>query len=177
MDQVEKQMSASSFRRWMIQAKAGEEIICNKKTSHMKEAFLLAYAFEENRQEDKTDILEAIGGVRGVVNEVLKKVSSQPSQPSQSSVLAVAEPTDTVQASNSKQPYMCGICGNTYGDSRSLATHIWYCKSKETAALQLEVDKGGGLVGSFITKEELGPPAVVAAVEEVQEEEEIKTEA
>ena len=33
--------------------------------------------FEEHRQADKADILEATGGVRGVVDEVLQKVSPQ----------------------------------------------------------------------------------------------------
>ena len=77
LEQIKQQMSISCFRRWMIKAKAGKEIVCNARTKDLKEAFLLAFAFEANRQADKMEILEAIGGVRGVVDEVLVKVSSQ----------------------------------------------------------------------------------------------------
>ena len=77
LEQIKQEMSVSCFRRWMIKAKAGKEIVCNARTKDLKEAFLLAFAFEANRQADKMEILEAIGGVRGVVDEVLVKVSSQ----------------------------------------------------------------------------------------------------
>ena len=71
---VKDRMSQSSFRRWMIQTQAGQEIKCNSKLNSLKEQFLLAYAFEAKRQVDKKDVLDAVGGVSSKVDRVGEKV-------------------------------------------------------------------------------------------------------
>ena len=75
MAEIKQKMTTSSFRRWMIAAKAGKELSCNSRTQELKDSFLMAFAFEQNRTADKQEILTAVGGVKMAVDKVLQVVS------------------------------------------------------------------------------------------------------
>ena len=75
MAEIKQKMTTSSFRRWMIAAKAGKELSCNSRTQELKDSFLMAFAFEQNRTADKNEILTAVGGVKMAVDKVLQVVS------------------------------------------------------------------------------------------------------
>ena len=85
MDELKEQMSGATYRRWVAQKRAGKELTCNSRTANLKDQIELAWAFDEKRQADKNEIMGAIGGVCGVVDEVLEKVSSIQGEKSTSS--------------------------------------------------------------------------------------------
>ena len=97
MAEIQEQMTVSTFRRWMIDANAGKEIVCKGKNVELKDAFLLAFSFEKARKEDHKQVITAVEGVRGVVDKIdgkldtmLAKVSGNSSSASSASSAASA---------------------------------------------------------------------------------------
>ena len=59
----------------MIKANAGEDIKCNARTAGLKEQFLIAFAFEANRQADKQEIKESVVQAK---DEILRAIGNLP---------------------------------------------------------------------------------------------------